>query len=116
MLQKNVAISQIRRFPPARATFFPNLLLLPTQCTCRSLWNQESVSERGVQIRAESPKPNPNGESGSVRGVRVPIRTESPDPYGESESLTRNGFVPFGRTRQGSYASLQVLKSPYFYI
>ncbi|GBN37672.1 hypothetical protein AVEN_139032-1 [Araneus ventricosus] len=51
--------------------FFPYLLFPPTQSTCLSLWNEESVSERGVRIRTGSPNPNPNGESGSIRGVRV---------------------------------------------
>ncbi|GBN16407.1 hypothetical protein AVEN_256439-1 [Araneus ventricosus] len=79
-----MSISQTRRLPPARTTFFPYLFLPLTQSTCRSLWNEESVSERGVRIRKGSTSPNPNGETESLTRNRfVPF----------------NGFVPFGRTR-----------------
>ncbi|GBN82521.1 hypothetical protein AVEN_186461-1 [Araneus ventricosus] len=64
-----MSISQTRSLPPARTTFFPYLFLPPTQSTCRSLWNEESVSERGVRIRKGSS--DLYGESESERRVRV---------------------------------------------
>ncbi|GBN90604.1 hypothetical protein AVEN_222212-1 [Araneus ventricosus] len=75
-----MTISQTSRLPSARATFFPYILLPPTQSTNRSLWNDESVSERRVRIRAGSSRPNPNGESGSVRRVLNEERIRSFQP------------------------------------
>ncbi|GBN71084.1 hypothetical protein AVEN_17483-1 [Araneus ventricosus] len=69
-----MAISQTRRIG--------NILSLspfPTQSICRSLWND-------LRVRTI-------GGTGSPRS----------SPIGEAESLTRNEFVPSGRTRVLSF-------------
>ncbi|GBO26884.1 hypothetical protein AVEN_196842-1 [Araneus ventricosus] len=88
---------------PARATFFPYLLLPPIKSTCRSIWNEESGSVRGVRIRTGSL--NPYGESESILGNQISRGSPSsntstnPRPSGESEYEKKNGCVPFSRTR-----------------
>ncbi|GBN14439.1 hypothetical protein AVEN_219691-1 [Araneus ventricosus] len=75
---------------PARATFFPYLLLPPIKSTCRSIWNEESGSVRGVRIYIENQ---------ISRGSPSSNTSTNPRPSGESEYEKKNGCVPFSRTR-----------------
>ncbi|GBN19160.1 hypothetical protein AVEN_106111-1 [Araneus ventricosus] len=57
-----------------------------------------SLPPKGLVVHSGTRSPDPYGKFELVR-----IRTGSPNPNRESDSRTRNGFVPFGRTRVQSY-------------